>query len=384
MSGNGERVIKIEGFELNCSMPTVAGNALRVFRERTALLVKITTSSGHHGWGETWAYPGPASSMLKTVMGPMILGADISNPRAAQAKLLRAAVPDRRGQAHMAASAIDIAMWDALGQVTGKPIYELLGGALRDRVMTYASGPLLPEGADRYAGFEEEVARYAKEGFQAVKIRIGISSASDLRAIKQARSLLGEAALLMVDLNESSTVKDAVSLAHLAAAENLAWIEEPVPHDNLPAYRRLAKLLPVPLAGGESFCGVQAFRDVIRDGALDIIQPDLALCGGITEGMRITGLADAFDVPVSPHVWGTSVNFLASLQFAAVLTPARGRVPHPLFEYDMSFNPLRDRVYDPKPDSEGKLSIPNGPGLGVKIEIDRLADFVTDHWVLEH
>jgi D-galactarolactone cycloisomerase len=364
-------------------MPALAGNALRVFDERSTLMVKLTTSAGHEGWGETWAYPGPASTMIRTVLGPAVLGAEIDNPRAAQARLLEAAVPDRRGQTHMGVSAIDVAMWDTLGQATGKPIHVLLGGALRDRILAYASGPLLPAGENRYAGFEHEIGRYVEAGFRAVKIRTGISLSEDLSAIRRARSIVGDEALLMADLNEASTVRDAVQLAHAAGDARLAWLEEPVPHDNLPAYRRLAELLPLPLAGGESFCGAQAFRDVLSEAALDIVQPDLAVCGGFTEAMRIAGLSDAFEAPVSPHVWGTSVNFLASLQFAAVLTPGPGRVPFPLFEYDTSFNPLRDRIYDPRPDAQGSLAIPDGPGLGVKIEIDRLADYVKDHWVLE-
>jgi D-galactarolactone cycloisomerase len=377
------RIVRIEGYELRCAMPAVAGNALRVFSERSTLLVRIVTASGHEGWGETWAYPASASAMIRSMLGPALLGGDVSNPRAAQARLLQAAVPDRRGQVHMAVSALDIAMWDALGQMTGKPLHALLGGALRDHVRAYASGPLLPADGDRYGGFEDEIARYAEAGFTAVKIRIGISLAADLRAIKQARGILGDAALLMADLNESSTIRDSVRLAQEASDANLAWLEEPLPHDDLPGYRRLAEMLPVALAGGESFCGVQAFRDVMRESALDIVQPDLAVCGGITEGLRIAGLADAFDVPVSLHVWGAGVNFLAALQFAAILTPGRGQVSAPLFEYDMSFNPLRDRVYDPRPDREGNLAIPDGPGLGVKIAIDRLGDYVQDHWVLE-
>jgi D-galactarolactone cycloisomerase len=376
------RIVRIEGYELGCAMPAVAGNALRVFGERSTLMIRIVTASGHEGWGETWAYPASAGAMIRSMLGPMMLGADVANPRSAQSRLLRSAVPDRRGQVHMAVSALDIAMWDALGQMTGQPLHALLGGALRERVRAYASGPLLPEG-DRYRGFEQEVERYVEDGFNAIKIRIGISLAEDLRAIRQARGILGDAALLMADLNESSTVRDSVILAQQAADANLAWLEEPLPHDDLPGYRRLAEMLPVALAGGESFCGVQAFRDVLRDGALDLVQPDLAICGGITEGLRIMGLADAFDVPILPHVWGGAVNFLAALQFAAILTPGRGRVSAPLFEYDMSFNPLRDRIYDPRPDGEGRLAIPDGPGLGVNIEIDRLADFVRDHWVLE-
>ncbi len=379
----GEQVIKVEGFELRCKMPAIAGNALRVFSERSAFLVKLTTASGAEGWGETWAYPGAASALIKSALAPVVLGADVTNPRAAQAQMLKLAVPDRRGQVHMAVSALDIAIWDAFGHVEGKPIHALLGGALRDKILTYASGPLLPAGKNRYAGFADEIARYAQLGFQAVKIRIGTSMEEDLGAIRQARSILGKDAFLMADLNESSNVRDAVALAHQAQDADLGWLEEPVSHDNLPAYRRLAELLPVPLAGGESFCGVQAFRDVLRDGSLDIVQPDIALCGGITEGMRIAGLADAFEIPVAPHVWGTCINFLASLQYAAVLSPRLGRIPYPLFEYDMSFNPLRAAIYDPKPDAQGNIAIPDGAGLGVRIEIDRLADYVTDHWVLE-
>nr|MDQ2704055.1 hypothetical protein [Pseudomonadota bacterium] len=85
------RISRIEGYELRCAMPAVAGNALRVFSERSALLIRIVTASGHEGWGETWAYPGPAGAMIRSVLGPALLGADVSNPRAAQAKLLQAA-----------------------------------------------------------------------------------------------------------------------------------------------------------------------------------------------------------------------------------------------------------------------------------------------------
>lgn len=377
------QVVKIEGFQLRCEMPRMAGNALRVFNDRSVFLVKLTTRSGAVGWGESWAYPGPAGALIRSSLAPIILGADATNPRAAQARMLKVAVPDRRGQAHMAVSAIDIAMWDVFGRIVGKPIHALLGGALRDKVMAYASGPLLPSGDDRYAGFSEEVSRYAQMGFRAVKIRIGVSLREDVRVIREARSILGQDAFLMADLNESSNIRDAVTLAHEAKDADLGWLEEPVSHDNLPAYKRLSELLPVPLAGGESFCGVQAFRDILSDGSLDVIQPDLALCGGLTEGMRIAGLADAFEVPVAPHVWGSCINFLASLQFTAVLSSRQGRLPFPLFEYDMSFNPLRSLIYDPKPDAKGNLSIPDGPGLGVDIDISRLANFVTDHWVLE-
>jgi D-galactarolactone cycloisomerase len=103
-------------------MPAVAGNALRAFSERSTLLVRILTASGHEGWGETWAYPASAGAMIRSTLGPMLLGGDVANPRSAQARLLRAAVPDCRGQVHVAVGALDIAMWDAPGQMTGQPL----------------------------------------------------------------------------------------------------------------------------------------------------------------------------------------------------------------------------------------------------------------------
>ena len=280
----------------------------------------------------------------------------------------------------MALSAIDMAIWDALGRSSGQSIAALLGGALRSDIVTYASGPLLPAGANRYAGFEQAVESYVKDGFQAVKVRVGVGFKEDVRAIEAARAIVGPDAALMIDLNEASTVEDALLLAEATASARLAWIEEPIRHDHLAGYRRLAEKLPVPVSGGESFCGVQAFRDVMADGSLAILQPDLAICGGFTEAMKIAGLADAFDTAIAPHVWGTGVNFLASLQYAAVLT-SYGRQPgFPLFEYDKSYNPLRSKIFDPQPDENGRIAIPDGPGLGMPIRIEALGEYVTDRW----
>ncbi|WP_230533272.1 mandelate racemase/muconate lactonizing enzyme family protein [Microvirga roseola] len=383
MADQEHRVVKVEGFELACNLPAFVGNSLRMFNKRSALLVRLTTASGFVGWGETWAFPSSASSFIKAVLAPDILGADPTTPRAIQTRLLGRIIPDRRGQGHMAISAVDIALWDVFGQITNKPIYALLGGKIRDRVTAYASGPFLQAGDDRYAGFELEVERFVNAGFRAVKLRVGTTLARDTWAITKARAIIGDGALLMADMNEGSSVREAVRLAHAVEHASLSWLEEPIPHDDLPGYKRLAELLPLALAGGESFCGVQSFRDIIGAGALDIVQPDLAICGGLTEAMRISGLADAFGTTVAPHVWGTGINFLASLQFSSILTPRSGSVPSPLFEYDMGYNPLRSAIYDPKPDRDGMLTIPDGPGLGIEIKVEHFSEYIADHWVLE-
>ncbi len=361
-------------------MPTAAGNALRVFNERTALLIKITTAGGQIGWGETWAYPYAAADLIKHNLAQHVLGRSVTNPRMIHQAMLSAAVPDRRGQMHMALSALDIAIWDAFGRSCGLPIAALLGGSLRNEIFAYASGPLLPAGEDRYAGFEQAVERFVIDGFQAVKIRVGIDTKKDIRSIEKARSIIGDDALLMIDLNEASTIADTVALADATSSSNLAWIEEPLRHDNISGYRRIAEKIAVPLSGGESFCGVQAFRDVMVDGSLAVLQPDLAICGGFTEAIKIAGLADAFDTGVAPHVWGTGINFLASLQFASLLS-AHGKNPSmPIFEYDKSYNPLRANIFDPQPDSNGNIAVPDGPGLGMNIKINALDEYLVESW----
>src|SRR5690606_26434825 len=145
-----------------------------------------------------------------------------------------------------------------------------------------------------------------------------------------------------------------------------AWLEEPVPHDNFPAYARLAAQLPLPVSGGESLYGLAAFRDVLAQGGLEIVQPDLALCGGFGEARKIAALGEAFGVPTVPHVWGAGVNYLASLQFTATLPSQRiGRFAFPLHEIDVAYNPLRACIVDIALDGDGCVKLPDGPGLGV-------------------
>ena len=382
LTKTADTIASIEGFILRCAMPAMAGNALRVFGERSALLIRITTRGGHVGWGETWAYPYAAAELIKRNLAQHLLDRSVNNPNLLHRDMLSLAVPDRRGQVHMALSALDMAVWDALGRSSNRSIASLLGGSLRDEIPTYASGPLLPVGEDRYAGFEDAIDGYVAKGFRAVKIRVGIGMKQDIRAIESARSILGGDGLLMIDLNESSTVEDTVALAEATKPARLAWIEEPLRHDDISGYRRISEKISVPLSGGESFCGVQAFRDIMVDGSLAVLQPDLAICGGITEAMKIAGLAEAFNTGVAPHVWGTGINFLASLQYASVL-PGHGRnLRLPIFEYDQSHNPLRDRIFDPRPDAKGNIAVPDGPGLGIEIDIAALGEYIVERWEL--
>lgn len=376
-------VIKaIEGFVLSCDLPHRVGNARIMFDKRTSLLVRVTTDDGHVGWGECWAYTDAVSEIIRARLGPALIGSDVTLPGAAIAPLFGFAAQDRRGVHHMAASALDIALWDAFGRVTGRPIHALLGGARRSSVQAYASGPLLRED-DPFADLDEALASYLGMGFRAFKLRIGIDRERDSAALRRAREIIGPDAMLMADMNEASTVKEAIALARQVEDLGLAWLEEPVPHDNIPAYVRLAQQLPVALSGGESLYGLAAFRDVIAQGGIEIVQPDLALCGGFGEARKIAALAEAFGVPTVPHVWGSGVNYLASLHFTATLPAQRiGRFTYPLHEVDVGYNPLRSCIVGIDLDENGHVAVPQGPGLGVDIDVSQFEEFVVDRWAI--
>jgi D-galactarolactone cycloisomerase len=137
------------------------------------------------------------------------------------------------------------------------------------------------------------------------------------------------------------------------------------------------------LAGGESLFGLRAFRDYVARGGLEIVQPDLALCGGFSEGLRIAALCAAFDVPLVPHVWGTGINFCAAMQFTTILPQSPGAgLAYPLFEFDTSANPLRDAFGSFGIAPDGTVTPPAGPGLGIEITLQRFHQFVTGHWTV--
>ena len=377
----GSKVVRVDGYEVSCALPKPVGNSSRFFDKRPSLLIALTTADGIVGWGETWAQPAAAAALIRATFAKHVLGADVMTPRRAWDSMARDLGYDRRGISHMAISALDIALWDAAARTADLPLATFLGGALRERVPAYVSGPFMKPGPDPYLDFEREVEGFLKAGFRAIKMRMGTRPATDGRLAQRVRDIIGPDMPLMVDLNEGFTAHAALDIANALAPSELIWLEEPIIHTDLDGYRRLSKALPMALAGGEALIGLGAFRDFLAAGVLDLAQPDLALCGGISEGLRIAALADAFEVPVVPHVWGTLVNFHASLHFTAILPGKRGPgVTYPMFEYDNSHNPLRTLFGEYPLDGAGNVALPEGSGLGFELTPDRLAPFLVNHW----
>lgn len=370
-------VDRVELFLLACQLPETIGNAARFFDRRETLFVRVETRGGAVGWGETWAMAAPAAALIQTALGPALLGEDVRHPRKVWRKLARFIVNDRRGLSHMAISALDMAVWDACARSEGVPLSASLGGALRDRLSCYVSGPFLKTGAEPYAHYPEDIDGYLAAGFRNIKIRAGIGASADAALVADVRARIGDDVGLMVDFNEAGDVAQALDFSQRVAEADLIWLEEPILHDDMPGWKRVAAGTGLALAGGESLYGLPGFRDALSAGLFAIAQPDLALCGGLTEGLRIAALAEAFNVPIAPHVWGGAINFNASLHFAAQL-PDRTRPGSrfPFFEYDASFNPLRSAFADCPIGEGGFVAVPTGPGIGVEIDEKQLTPFL--------
>lgn len=375
------RIAAIEGYRLACRSREKLGNSTGFFDLREALFVRLEAENGEIGWGETWFAPETCGSLIRSTLASKVLGADALAPATLWRALDAQRGFDRRGLTTMAISAIDVAAWDLAGRLRGEPVWRMAGGRLRERVLAYASGPFLRQGADPYRGTTAEAESYLRAGFRAVKPRIGTTPACDGAAMRELRAAIGPETGLLADLNIGLTADAAARTAEAIAPANVLWLEEPVPPEDLQGFRAL-RPAPMAIAAGEHLIGLSAFHEAFSAGLIDIAQPDIALTGGLTEGFRIAALGDAHHVPVCPHVWGACVNFHASLHYIATL-PAR-RAPAafawPLFEYDRTDNPLMSLAGTVPVAADGTVAIPDAPGLGIELDRERFAPYLVEHW----
>jgi D-galactarolactone cycloisomerase len=377
------KITEIRGYHLSYPLKEPLGNALTFFRKRDALLVQIITDAGLSGWGEAGNSPDAAGAFIRARLARLVLGkspADFGRHYQAMNAVLGY---DRRGAGMMAISAVDMALHDLAARMYGISVAALLGGAVRDKLFAYASGPFFRQGTDPYRDFARDAEGYLKRNFRAIKPRGGFSPRADGAMAKELRHVAGPDAALMVDINQGYTARAAIASAKHMEEADLLWIEEPVQPDDIPGYQTVARAVPVAIAGGEALGSLRAFREFLTAGTFSVLQPDLAVCGGYSGVREIATLARAFDLPVMPHVFGTAVNFHASMQMAAVIEPKRGGgpAPYPFMEYDAMENPLLDLCPPPALDANGMLAVPKGPGTGLELAPEKLKRWLVNGWV---
>jgi D-galactarolactone cycloisomerase len=358
-------IARVEVFEPTFDLPrrrifSTGGNT-----DRGATLVKITDTGGVAGWGET--YPVPAGVAIIRAAATHLVGRDPQDAQANQG-LIRAATLANG----FATSALSIALDDLRARQLGVSVATLYGGAVRELVRAYASSEGYVEGQPLADTWIDEAGRASAAGYLGFKLRIGRDAPADeLAAAAALRTAFTADALdLMADGNAAYSFGDAVRVGRALHDLGFGWFEEPLPTDGYVDYERLRDRLPLALAGGESLQSPREARATIDRGAFDLIQPDVSICGGISDTLAIGAMARLAGIAIHPHACNGAIGLAASLQVLAALPdPTRLATDAPLLEVDFGPNPSRtDLLREPLPFQGGWFTIPTGPGLGVEVD----------------
>ncbi len=337
-------------------------------------LLVIKTDEDLVGLGSVFTNDGLVKSALK-VLEPFYLGENPLEPERVSEKLRQNMFwLGRGGSVTHAISGIDIALWDIFGKATGQPVSRLLGGRYRERVKPYASILM-----DEPKVLAENLRVLIERKFRAFKIGWGPfgrrNNATDEAIVRAAREAVGDDVQLMVDAGGSDAYwhqgyKWALRTSEMLADFNVDWFEEALRPDALQDYVRLREHSRVPISGGEVLTRRQSFQPWLREGALDIVQPDVTKVGGITESRRIAWMAEEYGVRFIPHGWNTAVGLATDLQLASALPYTD------LVEYLIG-SPYVDEIAAGgwQLDDDGMLAIPDEPGLGLELDWDAVKKY---------
>jgi L-alanine-DL-glutamate epimerase-like enolase superfamily enzyme len=323
---------------------------------REFVTLELGTDEGLTGVGVTF-FGGALTPALKAAvdaLATLMVGDDPSQTEAIAAKARRAAGGSGPGGIFtLALSAIDIACWDLKGKAAGRSVAALLGGS-RDRVPTYASGALMrPHPIDYLA---KAGPRLRDMGFRQMKMQCGSEPtvATSVERVRVMREAIGPDVDLMCDINQLWSVNHAIEVGRRIEPYHLFWLEDPTAHDDVAGLARIADNLTTPIAAGEYHYGIVPFRHLLEARSIDIVMIDLLRAGGITQWMKIAGMAEAFNLPVVSHlVPELHVHLIAA-------------IPNGL---TVEYMPWTLRLWEETPKLEhGQLVVPATPGLGLAFD----------------
>ena len=342
------------------NMPEEAG------RTRPAVALRLRTDSGIEGIGVTLY-----GRMMKTLhtaveeLAALTVGEDPMRIEAIVAKLRNNSGDAGPGGIFtLALSAIDTALWDIKGKALDQPLWKLLGGH-RDRVATYASGSLRRGLTDKQA--QQAAARLLKKGFIEMKTQMALPGhprpADEVRRVKVIRDVIGPDIKLMCDINQRWRPEQAIDIGHRVeeAGVGLFWLEDVTTADDYQGLARVTAALKTPVAGGEYVWGIAPFRQMIQAHSVDIVMVDLARVGGVTQWMKVAGMAEAFNLPVVSHVMPEMLMHMVAA------------CPNGL---TVEYMPWMVALYTDEPKIEkGQLVMPKKPGLGLTFDEKALKRF---------
>jgi L-alanine-DL-glutamate epimerase-like enolase superfamily enzyme len=341
-------------------------------------VIRVATDADLEGWGQVETQPhvvraivdAPGeSSGLFSGLRSLAIGEDPCQVERLWDKLfLGSYYYGRRGAALQAISGIDLACWDIFGKFTGLPVSTLLGGRRRESVRAYASTLF----RDTPAEVREAGEQYVARGFTAVKFgwgAFGHDVRTDAALAEAARAGVGDETALMIDAGwrRRKTAKEAIAMVRAIEHVRPYWVEEPCFPEDYDTFRRLSETVETKIAAGEAETTPWSFRQLAERGRVDVLQPDLSRCGGLTIARRVAHLADDLNVQVVAHSWGSDILTAASLHYSAFLKCET------FLEFNTSADALsRELAKNPLEVRDGHVAVPHSPGLGIEPDLEAI------------
>ncbi|WP_129113528.1 mandelate racemase/muconate lactonizing enzyme family protein [Halegenticoccus tardaugens] len=363
-------ITEVESFAVSIPLEQPVAFATRVVEERDHAITYIRTDDGTEGLGYSLGYGGAGliADAVEDVLSPMILGEDPRDTERLWREMFDGTVQvGRKGVMVRAISTIDIALWDIKAKDADQPLYKLLG-AYTDELPAYASGGYYREGKG-LEGLREEMQMYVDRGHDVMKMKVGrLSVEEEVERVRVARETVGDERTLLLDANGKwKNKQEAVRACRAFAEYDPYFIEEPVMPDSVGLMSEVNAALDYPVAAGELEFSRYGFAELLREKAVDIVQPDVTVVGGVTEWMRVAHLANCYDIPIAPHYnWDLHVQLLAAIENGLWIE---------FFYRDTDVKAFDDVIEHPLEPENGVLTLPDRPGHGVVLDDDMLDGF---------
>ncbi len=354
------RIVRVQALMVDLVPKVKRTDAIQSFVSQETPIVRITDADGVIGTGYSYTIGtgGPAiMSLLRQTLLPALIGREAAEIERIWRDLLFMTHATSVGAiTSLALAAIDTALWDLKCQRAQEPLHRMAGGA-QSRIPLYTT-----EGGWLHidtAELVQDALRAKAAGFGGSKIKIGRAHVSeDVARLTAVREAVGPGFEIMTDANQRFTVDEAIRRARCLTPLDIAWLEEPLPADDLSSHERLSNSTILPVAVGESLYSTQHFREYLQRGACSIVQVDVARIGGITPWLKVAHLAETFNVPVCPH-------FLMELHVSLCAAVPNAR----WVEYIPQIDSL---TTEPMRITDGYAIPSDVPGLGIAWDFDAI------------
>jgi len=379
------KVTRLDTYLLSAPLPQPVSTSTHRITSVSEVVVKLTTDAGPVGIGEAHGpflfQQGPdglrtVSDIIKAIT-PLVVGQDPFDAERIWQDLFALTYTSVRGIPTLARqqrplvtamSAIDIALWDLKGKAIGRPVWALLGGALRRRVPAYVTGFYYRDG-ERPDDLVREAAMYVAQGYRTLKVKVGgLTPEADAERVGVIRKAVGKDVAIMLDANQGWNLPTAVRAATLCAPYDIFWLEDPMPwYDERRTLERLKAEVDIPIAAGETEYSPFGLRTMLAEGLVDYLIIDSTWAGGLTTWRKAAVMAELYQIPLAAH-------HDPQIHVHAIAASPTGFILESFA--DPTRDPLWFELFRERPSIvDGFMALPDAPGLGLELRDDTLQKY---------